>query len=246
MKKSKNPKKTKDYVTYLSQKHSSKNKDNLVSSPFSNLNKTREKPKFRTSSSEPMSTPSVSRELPQVKKKVIFKKVNSSASDLISSSDSVNSKKHIFQRASSKVRFKTLASKHTRGPGQRKSPQERSRRQRFFRKKTNSVKPKKANNKSASVVSMIRKKMTLGPTCIRKLEFQKLVRRYTDQHTRTSSSDRSARIRMTKQALMALQVATEMKIIRLVEDAYMCTLHAKRVTLMQKDLVLAKKISGFE
>ena len=38
------------------------------------------------------------------------------------------------------------------------------------------------------------------------------------------------------QALMALQEATEAFLITLFEDSYLCSIHAKRVTLMPKDM----------
>ena len=40
----------------------------------------------------------------------------------------------------------------------------------------------------------------------------------------------------------ALQTATE----DIFEDAYLCTLHAKRVTLMSKDIQLTRKIRGYK
>ena len=50
--------------------------------------------------------------------------------------------------------------------------------------------------------------------------------------------------RFTPQALQALHVATEDYLIGLFEDSYLCALHAKRVTLMRKDMNLARRIRG--
>lgn len=50
--------------------------------------------------------------------------------------------------------------------------------------------------------------------------------------------------RWTPEALMALQEAAEAHITQLFGDAYLCTLHSKRVTLMRKDLELARRIGG--
>ncbi|XP_065044913.1 histone H3-like 3 isoform X5 [Musa acuminata AAA Group] len=50
--------------------------------------------------------------------------------------------------------------------------------------------------------------------------------------------------RWTPEALIAIQEATETYIQGLFEDAYLCTIHAKRVTLQQKDLQLARRICG--
>jgi histone H3 len=45
-------------------------------------------------------------------------------------------------------------------------------------------------------------------------------------------------------AMMALQEAAEAHLVSLFEDAYLCTIHAKRVTLMPKDIQLARRIRG--
>jgi len=43
-----------------------------------------------------------------------------------------------------------------------------------------------------------------------------------------------------------LQSATEDYMVGLIEDSYACTLHSGRVTLMPKDLRLARKIRGIK
>ncbi|KAI0492625.1 hypothetical protein KFK09_026901 [Dendrobium nobile] len=50
--------------------------------------------------------------------------------------------------------------------------------------------------------------------------------------------------RWRAEALVALQEAAESFVIELFEDANLCAIHAKRVTLMQKDLHLARRIGG--
>ncbi|NWV24007.1 CENPA protein, partial [Origma solitaria] len=47
-------------------------------------------------------------------------------------------------------------------------------------------------------------------------------------------------------ALIALQEAAEAFTVRLLEDAYLCSLHARRVTLFPKDLQLARRLRGIE
>jgi histone H3 len=44
--------------------------------------------------------------------------------------------------------------------------------------------------------------------------------------------------------LQAIQEAVEASVVNLYEDAYLCTTHAKRMTLFDKDLILAKRIRG--
>ncbi|CRG95060.1 histone H3-like centromeric protein CSE4, putative [Plasmodium gallinaceum] len=50
--------------------------------------------------------------------------------------------------------------------------------------------------------------------------------------------------RYTPEALLALQTAAEAYLVSLFEDAYLCSLHANRVTLMPKDIHLARRIRG--
>ena len=54
----------------------------------------------------------------------------------------------------------------------------------------------------------------------------------------------NTKFRFQSNALLALQEATEAAIVSLFEDANLCTIHTKRVTLMKKDLVLARRIRG--
>ncbi|NXA85334.1 CENPA protein, partial [Melanocharis versteri] len=42
------------------------------------------------------------------------------------------------------------------------------------------------------------------------------------------------------------RLATEAFAVRLLEDAYLCSLHARRVTLFPKDLQLARRLRGLE
>jgi len=51
-------------------------------------------------------------------------------------------------------------------------------------------------------------------------------------------------IRFQSQALMALQEAAEAYLVHLFEDTNLLAIHAKRVTIMQKDMQLARRIRG--
>lgn len=50
--------------------------------------------------------------------------------------------------------------------------------------------------------------------------------------------------RWTPEALVALQEAAEYRLVDLFEKANICAIHAKRVTIMQKDIHLARRIGG--
>ena len=73
---------------------------------------------------------------------------------------------------------------------------------------------------------------------IRKLAFQRVVREIGQDGMVVSMPD----CRWQSNAILALQEGAEAFIIGLYEDANLCALHAKRVTLMPKDL--AQKICG--
>ena len=51
-------------------------------------------------------------------------------------------------------------------------------------------------------------------------------------------------IRFSLRGMAALHVASEDYLVGLFEDSYLCALHAKRVTLMKKDMTLARRLRG--
>jgi histone H3 len=71
---------------------------------------------------------------------------------------------------------------------------------------------------------------------IRKLPFQRLVRDF--------AVDFMPESRFQPSALSALQECTEAFLVGLMEDTQLCTLHAKRITCMKRDMQLAKRIRG--
>mmetsp|Transcript_1377 Transcript_1377/g.2434 ORF Transcript_1377/g.2434 Transcript_1377/m.2434 type:complete len:146 (-) Transcript_1377:74-511(-) len=71
---------------------------------------------------------------------------------------------------------------------------------------------------------------------IRKLPFQRLVREIAQEY----KSD----LRFQSQAVLALQEAAEAYMVGLFEDTNLCAIHAKRVTIMPKDIQLARRIRG--
>jgi len=51
-------------------------------------------------------------------------------------------------------------------------------------------------------------------------------------------------LRLTAEAVDAMQEAAEAYLVEVFEDAVLCAAHAKRVTVMVKDLALARRIRG--
>ena len=72
---------------------------------------------------------------------------------------------------------------------------------------------------------------------LRKLPFQRLVRELAQDLGKMT-------IRFQSGAIMALQEASEAYLVGLLEDANLCAVHAKRVTIMPKDIQLAHRIRG--
>ncbi|XP_039065062.1 histone H3.2-like [Hibiscus syriacus] len=71
---------------------------------------------------------------------------------------------------------------------------------------------------------------------IRKLPFQRLVREI--------AQDFKTDLRFQSSAVAALQEAAEAYLVGLFEDTNLCAIHAKRVTIMPKDIELARRIRG--
>ena len=71
---------------------------------------------------------------------------------------------------------------------------------------------------------------------IRKLPFQRLVREV--------AQDFKTDLRFQSSAIGALQEAAEAYLVGLFEDVNLCAIHAKRVTIMVKDINLARRIRG--
>jgi histone H3 len=71
---------------------------------------------------------------------------------------------------------------------------------------------------------------------IRKLPFQRLVREI--------AQDFKNDLRFQGTAISALQEAAESYLVSLFEDTNLCAIHAKRVTIMPKDIQLARRIRG--
>ena len=83
---------------------------------------------------------------------------------------------------------------------------------------------------------MIRKYQKSTELLIRKLPFQRLVREI--------AQDFKTDLRFQSTAILALQEAAEAYLVGLFEDTNLCAIHAKRVTIMPKDIQLARRIRG--
>ena len=62
--------------------------------------------------------------------------------------------------------------------------------------------------------------------------------------SREIAQDFKTDLRFQSSAAMALQEASEAYLVGLFEDTNLCAIHAKRVTIMPKDIQLARRIRG--
>ena len=79
---------------------------------------------------------------------------------------------------------------------------------------------------------------------VAKIPFAKIVKQITDQYTLSDESDEN--YKWQSMALLALQEASEAYIVGLLEHTNLLAIHAKRNTVMKKDLQLARRVRGFQ
>lgn len=85
----------------------------------------------------------------------------------------------------------------------------------------------------------IRKYQKSTDLLIRRLPFQRLVREITQDVCLVSKD-----YRFRHEAMLALQEAAEAYLVGVFEDTNLCALHARRVTIIPKDMQLAIRLRG--
>jgi len=133
------------------------------------------------------------------------------------------------------ARTKQVANKSTGGKAPRKQLASKA-----ARKSAGSIagsKPVKRFRPGTVALREIRKYQKSTELLLRKGPFQRLVREIAGEQEGGEKKFQS-------QALMALQEATESFMVSMFEDSNLCALHAKRVTIMPKDMILARRIRG--
>ena len=101
-----------------------------------------------------------------------------------------------------------------------------------------SIIEKRKQKPGVAALAHIHKLQMTTNTLIPKVCFRNLVREICEEELGTDK-------RWTSLGMEALQNAAEDYMVGLFEDSYLCTVHAKRVTLMSKDIQLARRIRGF-
>lgn len=132
------------------------------------------------------------------------------------------------------ARTKQTARKHTGGKAPRKQLGVKAARK--SAPATGGVKKPHRFKPGTVALREIRKYQKSTDLLIRKLPFQRLVREITQEF----KSD----LRFQSSSILALQEASESYLVGLFEDTNLCAIHAKRVTIMPKDMQLARRIRG--
>lgn len=132
------------------------------------------------------------------------------------------------------ARTKQTARKSTGGKAPRKQLQTKAAR----KTAPNAGGVKKPHRYRPGTVALreIRKYQKSTELLIRKLPFQRLVKELSEYFGKD--------IRFQSAALLALQEATEAYMVGLFEDANLCAIHDHRVTVMPRDIQLARRIRG--
>ena len=105
-------------------------------------------------------------------------------------------------------------------------------------KQVKSSGPKKVRRFRPGTVALreIRKYQKGTELLIRKAPFQRLVRELATAH--------KDGLRFQSSAVQAIQEATESYVISLLSDTNLCAIHGRRVTIMPKDVHLARRLRG--
>eukprot|EP00485_Elphidium_margaritaceum_P003132 CAMPEP_0202687218 /NCGR_PEP_ID=MMETSP1385-20130828/2920_1 /ASSEMBLY_ACC=CAM_ASM_000861 /TAXON_ID=933848 /ORGANISM="Elphidium margaritaceum" /LENGTH=183 /DNA_ID=CAMNT_0049341971 /DNA_START=87 /DNA_END=638 /DNA_ORIENTATION=- len=135
-------------------------------------------------------------------------------------------------RSHSKRQKKAPSSKSAKAKQKPKKHQQRQQ-----HKDIGMVEPRKRRARPGTVaLREIRHYQKSTELLIRKLPFSRVVREIAHKY--------APETRFQAQALQALQVATEAHLVSLFEDSNLCAIHAKRVTVMVRDMQLARRIRG--
>ena len=141
--------------------------------------------------------------------------------------------RHIFNTRTM-ARTKQTARKSTGGKAPRKQLATKAARK--SAPATGGVKKPHRYRPGTVALREIRKYQKSTELLIRKLPFQRLVREI--------AQDFKTDLRFQSSAVLALQEAAEAYLVGLFEDTNLCAIHAKRVTIMPKDIQLARRIRG--
>ena len=115
------------------------------------------------------------------------------------------------------------------------------------RKSAPAAKPRRFYRYRPGTIALrhIRKYQRSTDLFIRKIVFQRLVREIAQKLVREGKlPQHMTDLRFQSAAILALQEASESYLVGLFEDTNVCAIHANRVTIMPRDMLLARRIRG--
>ena len=133
------------------------------------------------------------------------------------------------------ARTKQTARKSTGGKAPRKELKTKAARR--SAPATGGVKKPHRYRPGTVAIRQIRRYQRSTELLIRRAPFQRLVREIAQDFFQ-------GKFRFQSTAVLALQEASEAYMVGLFEDTNLCAIHAKRVTIMPKDMLLARRIRG--
>ena len=127
----------------------------------------------------------------------------------------------------------SMSKKSNRNPGKRRAVPRKE--------PKNTPTPKKRRHRPGTkALREIRRFQKSGELLVPRLPFARLVKEIAQNF----SGRMSGGLRFQSAAIQALQEAAEAYLVQLFEDTVLCCIHAKRVTIMSKDIRLARRIRG--
>lgn len=133
------------------------------------------------------------------------------------------------------ARTKQTARKSVGGKAPRKTLATKASTKTAF-KAINPEKKKRRYRPGTVALREIRRYQKSTDLLLRKLPFQRLVKEI--------ATNFRTELRFQSTALLALQEASEAYLVGLFEDTNLCAIHAKRVTILPRDMALARRIRG--
>ena len=121
-----------------------------------------------------------------------------------------------------------------REENQKRAPRIKERKRKQL--KTISDEKQRKTQKGMQALKEIQKYQTGTDLLIRRVPFQRLVKEIIQRQ--------QGNLKLQSTAVLALQEAGEAFLVGLMEQANLCAIHAKRVTIMPWDIQLARRIQG--
>jgi histone H3 len=146
-------------------------------------------------------------------------------------------KKHILIQLSTSIMARTKQTSRKSKGGQAPRKELATKAARESAPKTGGVKKPHRYRPGTVALRDIRRYQKSVKLLIPKAPFARLVRELVQ--------DYKADLRMTASALEAFHEAAEMYLINMFEDANLCAIHAKRQTILPKDVMLSRRLRGF-